>query len=123
MRALLEEVCPYSRLGWQLQHAASLRSQGLTGERLRKHKAGAAGQQGMHACTATAAGEPVQEGVPPQQLGTLLPAVLVTSAVDDARVPVWVAAKWAARARRLQVRVPVCGWLGTCIPPRAYLIR
>eukprot|EP00967_Tisochrysis_lutea_P151927 scaffold296576_cov18-Tisochrysis_lutea.AAC.1 len=32
-----------------------------------------------------------------------VPAVLMTSAMDDARVPVWVPAKWAARARRLQV--------------------
>lgn len=35
--------------------------------------------------------------------GAGLPGVLVTCALDDARVPAWVPAKWAARARRLQV--------------------
>jgi len=51
-----------------------------------------------------------------------VPAVLMTSAMDDARVPVWVPAKWAARARRLQQAV-VLRQGGSFTKPPLVLLR
>lgn len=75
MLPALESLCPYSRLGSRLSVEQS------------------ASQGSVHHLQGSTTGE---EGLRGTQL-------LVTCAIDDARVPVWSSAKWAARARRLQV--------------------